>query len=90
MCRGQRECFTNESGKHTFSNTSATEPLPRSFVAALSAKLATCSPDVWFLSDYCIWNAKIIELNDDWEDIYMGKEIPLAFPVILWVERKRI
>ncbi len=40
----------------------------------------TCSPDVWSLSDYCIWNAKIIELNDDWEDIYIGKEIPLAFP----------
>lgn len=40
----------------------------------------TCSPDVWSLSDYCVWNAKIIELNDDWDDIYMGKELPLAFP----------
>lgn len=40
----------------------------------------TCSPDVWSLSDYCVWNAKIIELNDDWDDIYLGKELPLAFP----------
>ena len=40
----------------------------------------TCSPYVWSLSDYCIWNARIVELNDDWDDIYMGKEIPLAFP----------
>ena len=40
----------------------------------------TCSSDVWSLSDYCIWNAKTFELNEDWEDVYMGKEIPLAFP----------
>ena len=30
----------------------------------------TCWPDVWSLSDYCMWNARIIELNDDWDDIY--------------------